>query len=180
MSVGCVQVIDIGKWESNRKMLEDDIFVPYTSTKETYHSTGKLASRLNDMDLVVGFNNHTFDNNVICEFAGGDQEFLFNSFDILEDLVARTDIKYLTNLDDLTETTLAEGKDCSISENAPDLWAKGEKQKVIDQCLGDVELTAKIFMFGVENGYVLVKPNKADLFGNMVLKVPVDWCKKIK
>ena len=171
MSVGCVLILNVEN--------TDGSFKKYKVDEETYFEPKRLAKRLNTLDLVVGFNNNSFDNNIICEHTAKDQKFLLNSLDILEDLTGETKIKYLTNLDDLAETTIEEGKDCQISANAPELWSKGERQKVIDQCLKDVEITAKVFVFGLKNGYVLTKPNKGDLFGQMVLKVPVKWAERI-
>ena len=149
----------------------------------------KLVEKLNTFDLVVGFNNDTFDNNLLCEFSGGDQEFLINSFDIMKYLDNTTGLKHCTSLESIAGYTINESKTEGMDgSKAPELWQKYEQnnnekalKKLKGYCMDDCKLTAKIFIFGIKYGYVLIRPNiNEELFGNLVLKIPVSWKNKIK
>ncbi len=142
----------------------------------------EFASHLNKQDLVVGFNSIHFDDRVITAHAGGEQDFLLKRFDIYDDLVARTKIKYITSLEKLAQTTVGQGKTDGISgKDAPQMWQEGKQKEVIAYCQQDCKILFEIFNFGVKYGYVLIPPNKnAELFGNLVLKINVDWNQKLE
>lgn len=137
------------------------------------------AGALNEYDLVVGFNNFTFDDKLITAHAGKDQDFLLKRFDVYDDLVTRTDIKFVTSLEKLAQTTIGEGKTEGVSGAlVPQMWKDGKRNEVIEYCKRDCKVLFDIFEFARKYGYVLLQPNKnQDLFGNMVLKIPVDWTK---
>ena len=137
-----------------------------TEVSHAYLDVDQFAQKLNSCDLVVGFNNIAFDDKLITAHAGKDQDFLIKRFDMYDDLVARTGIKFVTGLNELAKTTIGEGKTEGIS---------GE---VVAYCKQDCKVLFDIFEFAKKYNYVLLQPNKnQDLFGNMVLKIPVDWAR---
>lgn len=177
LSVGCVVEKEITK-------KDDKIFVNSTTSQTFVDDAEGLADKLNEMDLVVGYNNNNFDDNLICEFAGGDHEFLINNFDIQKDLDTRTGIRYCTSLDSLARYTINKSKtDGMDGSQAPKLWQDyaqkndGEAlEKLKGYCMDDTKLTADVFLFGLKYGYVLIRPNKNEsLFGNMALQVFTNW-----
>ena len=148
-----------------------------TEVSHAYLDVDQFAQKLNSCDLVVGFNNIAFDDRLITAHAGKDQDFLIKRFDIYDDLVARTGIKFVTGLDELAKTTIGEGKAEGISgELVPKMWQEGKRDEVVAYCKQDCKVLFDIFEFAKKYNYVLLQPNKnQDLFGNMVLKIPVDW-----
>lgn len=172
MSVGCVVAVE-GDFKEDR--MNGKVFKPKVERKSFTKATA-MVKYMNGLDLVVGFNSEGFDDNLLCALAGKDQEFLFHTFDVMKDLENITGIKYITGLDSLaTETVNASKPEDVDGSMAFILWEQGEYKKVTDYCFNDCDILAEVFIFGVLNGYVLVKPNKGDIFGNMVIKVPVNW-----
>jgi hypothetical protein len=155
-------------------------WIPEQEKSHCHLLAEEFALALNRHDLVVGFNNIGFDDLLITAHAGKNQEFLFKRFDMFDDLVARTGIKYVTSLERLVRTTIGEGKTEGVSgENIPQMWQEGKTDEVIEYCRRDCEVLFLLFEFARKYDYVLLEPNKnPDLFGNMVLKIPVDWKQK--
>ncbi|MFW5895537.1 MAG: ribonuclease H-like domain-containing protein [archaeon] len=177
ISVGCVV-------EKTIEITNNKVDISSTSSHSFVDDPSGMVEKLNFMDMVVGYNNKSFDDNLICEFTGKDQGFLINNFDIQEYLDNKTGIKYCTGLDSLARYTLNEGKPEDMDgAKAPKLWQKYKQNnnhkaliKLNNYCLKDCFLTSDVFVFGLKYGYVLIRPNKnEELFGNMALKINVDW-----
>ena len=136
----------------------------------------KMVEDLNHGDLVIGFNNESFDDELLCHFAGNDHNYLFNRLDILKALDSLTNIRYSTSLGKLSEMTIGRSK-IEDGAQAPKLWQEGKTERLANYCVDDAELVMQLFEFGVNNGYVLIHPNSSNpsLFGNLVLKVNVGW-----
>lgn len=117
-------------------------------------------------DLLVGFNNKRFDNQVLSGYGVHDLAVL-PTVDILEKVKER--LGYRLSLDNIAENTLG------IKKSADGLMAlkwyqEGRIDKIISYCRQDVEMTRSLFLFGLENGYLLFK-NKA----GSVVRCPVDF-----
>lgn len=126
----------------------------------------ELLAHLRGLDLVVGFNNKRFDNQVLAGYGGHDLAGL-PTIDILEKVKER--LGYRISLNSLAEHTLG------IKKSADGLMAlkwykEGRIDKIIDYCRQDVEVTHQLFRFGLDNGYLLFQ-NKA---GSLV-RCPVDF-----
>jgi DEAD/DEAH box helicase domain-containing protein len=148
---------------------------PITNETTSFEDPIKLTNYLNKGGVPVGFNNKSFDQNLLCEFAGGDQDFILKEFDMLENIDQEYGYRYTTNLDDLAATTIGTGKN-GDGAHAPELYQKGKIKELTDYCINDVEITADVFEFGLKYGYVLIRPYKnKDMFGNVVVKLPVYW-----
>ena len=82
-------------------------------------------------------------------------------------------------LQDIAGAMFGEAKSLSDGTEAVHLWRTGQaeaRQRVIDYCARDVELTKRILEFGVDNGYVLVPvPNLRHGRASVPAQVPVDW-----
>ncbi|MGE4560128.1 MAG: ribonuclease H-like domain-containing protein, partial [Desulfobulbus sp.] len=121
---------------------------------------------LHSLDLVVGFNNKRFDNQVLAGYGGHDLAAR-PTVDILEHVKHR--LGYRLSLNNLAENTLG------IKKSADGLMAlkwyrEGRIDKIIDYCRQDVEVTRNLFLFGLEHCYLLFQ-NKA---GSQV-RCPVDF-----
>ncbi len=126
----------------------------------------QLLAHLRGLELVVGFNNKRFDNQVLAGYGGHDLAGL-PTIDILEKVRER--LGYRLSLNSLAEHTLG------VKKSADGLMAlkwyrEGRIDKIIDYCRQDVEVTRELFCFGLEKGYLLFK-NKA---GSLV-RCPVDF-----
>jgi hypothetical protein len=100
--------------------------------------------------VLVGFNNHGFDDHVLA--AAG--VTWFASYDLLAEIRAvadgsRTYVRGLTRagrkLADVCAANLAShNQKTGSGAHAPELWQKGRRGEVIDYCIRDVLLLAKV------------------------------------
>ncbi len=134
-----------------------------------------LESVFKDARL-VGFNSKHFDVPVLAPHL---------SFDIyaLEHLDLMTGIEqslgFRVSLDNLCRATLGKGKS-AVGLDAIRWWRSGQKEKVKEYCLADVELTRDLYEFGKKHDFVF-----CDTRDKGRVKVPVMWreaepaCKKV-
>ena len=157
----------VNNWD-NLSPVELDVACVHNNSgeKKVFFSPEKLVEELNIYDRVVGFNNHRFDDKLLVEKVGKNLPFLLNSIDLLKEIEESTDIKYATSLEDLGKSTLGRGK----SDDGSNIEDMTIEQKE-DYCHSDCKLLKDIYNFAAKHGYVLISPNKADLFGDLKLKV---------
>ncbi len=151
---------EVGGWHRAEKMLVS-VAVVYDGARDDYlifreGEVTELITYLQSLDLVVGFNNKRFDNQVL---AGYGPHGLADhpTLDILEQV--KNQLGYRLSLDNLAENTLG------VQKSADGLMAlkwyrEGRIDKIIAYCRQDVELTKGLLLFGLEHGYLLFK-NKA-------------------
>ena len=125
-----------------------------------------LIRDLQTFDLVVGFNNKRFDNRVLSAYS------VFNlaalpTLDIMEKISDR--LGYRLSLDRLAEHTLGVKKTADGLQ-ALKWYKEGRMEEIINYCRQDVKITRDIFLFGLENRYLLFK-NKA----GSIVRLPVDF-----
>ncbi len=125
-----------------------------------------LIRDLQTFDLVVGFNNKRFDNRVLSAYS------VFNlaslpTLDIMEKISNR--LGYRLSLDRLAEHTLGVKKTADGLQ-ALKWFKEGRMEEIINYCRHDVQITRDIFLFGLENRYLLFK-NKA----GSIVRLPVDF-----
>jgi DEAD/DEAH box helicase domain-containing protein len=128
-----------------------------------------LLADLASADLVVGFNVRRFDYGVLQPYASLDLNAL-PTLDMLEQVFSR--LGFRLTLGHLAEETLQAAKQADGLQSLA-WWKAGEVQKVIAYCTADVELTAALYRFGREHGYLLYR----DREGRGV-RVPVDFSQK--
>jgi DEAD/DEAH box helicase domain-containing protein len=126
----------------------------------------RLAQRLQELDLVVGFNIKRFDYRVLQPYTAIDLAAL-PTFDILEEVNKL--LGHRLSLGHLAERTLGEAK-TGDGLLALELYAAGKWEELESYCRQDVLLTQRLFAFGVEKGYLLYQHRQ-----DALVKVPVDW-----
>ena len=161
---------EVGGWNKAEKMLVS-VAVVYDAGLDEYlvfreGEVNALIAHLQGLELVVGFNNKRFDNQVLYGYAEHSLA-THPTLDILE--VVKNQLGYRLSLNNLAENTLG------VQKSADGLMAlkwyrQGRIDKIITYCTKDVEVTRDLFLFGLENGYLLFK-NKA---GSLV-RCPVDF-----
>lgn len=129
----------------------DDSFITYTQD-----ALGDLFIRLREADVVVGFNIARFDYTVLQPFAPYNLAEL-PTLDLLARIKDR--LSYRVSLDNVAQATLDEAKSADGLQ-ALRWWQEGKVEEIAVYCRKDVEITRRVYLYGVEHGYVLFT-NKA-------------------
>lgn len=127
----------------------------YDFSDGTYHSyledeLGKLWSRIENTDVLIGYNSNHFDIPLLNSYYPGDLSTL-KSIDLLEEIrnVAGRRVK----LDDVANATLGTKKS-GHGLQAITWWKEGEIEKIRKYCLDDVRITKEIYDHVVEKGFL--------------------------
>jgi len=147
------------------------VAVVYDSASDSFsvyreEETAGLIAHLQQLELVVGFNNKRFDNRVLSAYTDVDLSRL-PTLDILEEVHNR--LGYRLSLERLAEKTLGIRKSGS-GLLALQWFKEGQFDKIIEYCRKDVQITRDLLLFGVEKGYLLFQ-NKA----GQTVRCPVDF-----
>jgi len=129
-----------------------------------------LFRALAEQDPIVTFNGEGFDFKVLSAY-GPVQSLYPKSTDLLQ-ILSRL-IGFRVKLDSLAQSTLGRSKTASGTQSVL-WWRSGDaalRQRVIDYCRADVELTRDIYQFGRDKGYILID----DLKRGEIRKVAVSW-----
>jgi DEAD/DEAH box helicase domain-containing protein len=159
-----------GGW-SRPDLMGVSIAVLYDSASDGFvdyeeHEIPKLAERLREMDLVVGFNIIRFDYGVLA----GAHPFPWRGLPTLDMLAhVHERLGYRVKLDNLAQATLDVGKSADGLQ-ALKWWAEGRLDLITAYCRQDVAVTRDLYLFGRQNRYVLFS-NKA----GQKARLPVDW-----
>ena len=161
---------EVGGWNRADRM-GVSIAVAYDSRADdfftyTQEALPELFARMRAAQLVVGFNSFRFDYAVLSAFA----PFALRALPGL-DLLRRVQdsLKYRVSLDNLGQATLDEPKSADGLQ-ALRWWQEGRLDDIAAYCRKDVDLTRRLYLFGLEHGWLLFT-NKA---GQRV-RVPVDF-----
>ena len=130
------------------------------------HEIGQLVERLQELDLVVGFNISRFDYRVLRAYTTFDLDKL-PTFDILSQI--HKGLGFRLSLGHLAEATLGRPKG-GDGLQAVDWFRQGRWEDLIKYCAEDVAITRDLFYHGIEKGY-LVYTNRD---GSM-LRFPTPW-----
>ncbi|MFC2003448.1 hypothetical protein ACFLV4_05850 [Chloroflexota bacterium] len=131
-----------------------------------------LVAELVRADRVIGFNNVSFDYEVLSAYVPNVHAFLdVKSFDILADVYGR--LGFRVSLDNICSATFSKGKSAS-PEDALRWYRQGEIDKVVFYCQTDVELTRELYRFGQEHGFICYPQ-----LGQLV-ELPVDWGTEVR
>jgi DEAD/DEAH box helicase domain-containing protein len=159
---------EVGGWGRADKM-GISVGVVYDSELDDYvtyleHEAGQLAEHLARLDLVVGFNNKSFDNRVLSAYTDIQLHSL-PALDLLEEV--QKYLGYRLSLNGLAEHTLG------VEKSADGLQAlKWYKQGRIDliqkYCRKDVEITRNLLLHCLEQGFLLFA-NKA----KQIIRLPL-------
>jgi DEAD/DEAH box helicase domain-containing protein len=161
---------EVGGWHRADRM-GISVAVLYDSVSDSFKTylekdIPDLIEDLQSFELVIGFNNKRFDNKVLSAYS------VFNlaslpTLDIMEVITNR--LGYRLSLDRLAEHTLGVKKSAN-GLLALQWYKEGRIDEIISYCRHDVKITRDIFLFGLENSYLLFQ-NKA----GSVVRVPVDF-----
>jgi DEAD/DEAH box helicase domain-containing protein len=166
----CRSAQEVGGWHRAGEM-GVSCAVLYDSAAErfltfTAQEIPSLIGHLVEFDLVVGFNIIRFDYAVLS----GCSRFDFRSLPTLDMLVeVRKRLGYGLSLEHLARETLGERKGGNGLQ-ALKWWKEGRMDLIVEYCTKDVALTRDLYLYGLENGYLLFR-NKA---GSLV-RVPTAW-----
>ena len=161
---------EVGGWHRANRM-GISVVVLYDSASDNFRTylekdMPELIKDLQSFELVIGFNNKRFDNKVLSAYT------VFNlaslpTLDIMEVITNR--LGYRLSLDRLAEHTLGVKKTAN-GLMALQWYKEGKMDEIISYCRQDVKITRDIFLYGLENRYLLFQ-NKA----GSVVRVPVDF-----
>jgi len=161
---------EVGGWHRADRM-GISVAVLYDSVSESFKTylekdVPDLIRDLQSFELVVGFNNKRFDNKVLSAYS------VFNlaslpTLDIMEVITNR--LGYRLSLDRLAEHTLGVKKSAN-GLLALQWYKEGRIDEIVSYCRQDVRITRDLFLFGLENRYLLFQ-NKA----GSVVRLPVDF-----
>ena len=124
-----------------------------------------LLKRLREAELVVGFNQKRFDYAVLRAYTGENLNAL-PCLDLLEEIHKR--LGFRVGLGAVASATLG----CPKSADGLDAlrwWKEGKIEEIKRYCRMDVELTANLFNYVIEKGYLLYK-NKH----HGIVRLPMD------
>jgi DEAD/DEAH box helicase domain-containing protein len=129
----------------------------------------RLFQETKKFSPIVTFNGEGFDFKVLRRYGKEEIDSLYQkSTDMLAHLSKQ--LGFRVKLDSVAKATLGRGKTGSGTESV-DWWRRGERQKVIEYCKMDVELTRDVYLFGRERGYVMIWDAKQ----NAQRRVEVSW-----
>lgn len=159
---------EVGGW-NRADMMGVSVGVVYDSRLDDCvcyleEDAGRLIEHLEDLELVVGFNNKRFDNQVLAGYTQKNLHLL-PSLDLLEEV--QNQLGYRLKLDNLSTHTLGAGKSADGLQ-ALQWYKEGRIDLLQKYCRRDVEITRDIFLYALENRYLLFS-NKA----KQVVRLPL-------
>jgi len=136
----------------------------------TEKEVGQLFPILENSSYVIGFNNRSFDLQVLQAYYPGKVED-FQVFDILDDV--REKLGRRLALNDLISATLGKKK-TGHGLQAIDFYKEGKWEELKRYCLDDTLLTKELFDFGMKNGEIYY------LDGITKATIKVNWKKYLE
>lgn len=166
---------EVGGWNRAEKM-GISVAVVYDSQLDgciTYleHEVANLVRHLQELDLVIGFNNKRFDNKVLAGYTDFDLASL-PTVDLLEQVSDH--LGYRLSLDRLAEHTLGVKKSADGLQ-ALAWYREGRIDLIQKYCRKDVEITRDLLHFALEHGFLLFQ-NKS----GKVVRLPLNLEKPIR
>ena len=138
-----------------------DRFIDFTENR-----IERLIDHLQKCDLIIGFNIKRFDYQVLKGYT--DFNFMkLKSLDILEDI--KKCLGFRLSLAHLATATLGENKSADGLQ-ALRWWQEGRILEIIEYCRQDVKITADLYRFGRDNGYLIYEDRHS-----RKIRIPVDW-----
>jgi DEAD/DEAH box helicase domain-containing protein len=166
----CCSAADVGGWgQCHRMGVSLAVLLETRPERVTVYREAdleQLCRRLQELDLVIGFNLKRFDYQVLQPYTGVRLAAL-PTLDILEEV--HTLLGHRLSLGHLAEKTLGEKK-TGDGLLALELYAAGRWAELESYCRQDVLLTHRLFTFGVQQGYLLYQHRQGAL-----VRLPVDW-----
>jgi DEAD/DEAH box helicase domain-containing protein len=130
----------------------------------------KLLQETEKFEPIVTFNGENFDFKVLSAYGPVDKLY-GKSLDMLAKLSKQ--LGFRVKLQSLAQATLGRGKSGSGTECVT-WWRSGDpalRQKAVEYCKMDVELTRDIYQFAKQNCYLLVE----DIRQNVRRRIDISW-----
>jgi DEAD/DEAH box helicase domain-containing protein len=161
---------EVGGW-GNVHLMRLAVAVLYDNRSDIYEAFSEeqvesFIERLQNFDLVVGFNIKRFDYRVLGAYTALDFGAI-PTFDILEDIHSR--LGFRLSLGHLAEQTLGKAK-IADGIQAVSWFREGNLEAVTDYCKEDVAITKELFEFGLSHGYLLYRTR-----AGQAVRLPVNW-----
>ncbi|HYV18088.1 MAG TPA: DEAD/DEAH box helicase [Verrucomicrobiae bacterium] len=161
---------EVGGWQ-NIAAMKVALAVTYddrTGRFRTYHEkdVNELLLDLLTADRVVGYNIDRFDIEVLRGYTGRDLSHI-RTRDMLADIHRL--LGFRLRLADIAEATLGTGKSADGLQSLQ-WWKEGRLDLIEEYCRRDVEVTANVFRYGADRGYILYRDKEG-----RALRLPVDW-----
>jgi DEAD/DEAH box helicase domain-containing protein len=165
---------EVGGWHRAARM-GISVAVLYDGRRDEFFTfeedeIGQMIEHLFSLELVIGFNNKRFDNQVLSAYTSRRLSNL-PSLDILEEISGQ--LGYRLSLDRLAEHTLQVKKEGN-GLLALQWFAQGRLDLLRAYCRKDVAITRDLFLYGLRENHLLFQ-NKA---GNVV-RLPVAFQQRI-
>jgi len=146
-----------------------------TDSYEVFRAGKELAAYLLKATghILVGWNSIRFDLPVLLDEIDIDSYNALQDkphLDLLADFYRRVNGRFRVSLDNAAQNTLGVGK-IGNGADAPLLLRQGRWDELVAYCRVDVEITRRLFEFGVEHGHIAY----FDRFENMQVVLPVDY-----
>ena len=127
----------------------------------------KLGPRLQQAELIIGFNIRRFDMPVLQPYLPYSVAAL-PLLDIMEEVVKN--LGHRLSLDSIAQATLGRGKSGS-GLGALKWFKEGRFDLITKYCLDDVKLTKEVYEYGKQHGRLFATSR----FGSEKLQIPVFW-----
>ncbi len=129
----------------------DDSFTPYTQDE-----LGLLFNRLTQASRIIGFNIVKFDYSVLQPFCPYNLQSL-PTLDLLLHIQKR--LSFRVSLDNIAKASLNIGKS-SDGMQALTWWKQGRLSDITQYCTQDVDITRRVYLYGLKNGYIFFTNKK--------------------
>jgi DEAD/DEAH box helicase domain-containing protein len=146
---------DIGSRDARK--LHISLLGMYSTNDDEYYAftedeLPQFFRRLESCELIIGFNNKGFDDQVVSAYFPEISKV--PSFDILEQVYKS--LGFRIKLDNIANATLGYGKS-GDGLQAVRLFAAGKIEELRKYCLDDVKITREVYEFGKKNGFLKYK-----------------------
>lgn len=150
---------------NNKEELEVTVASLYDYEEGQYesydeHELGDLWKKLEQADLLIGYNSKHFDVPVLNNFYAGDLSQIPH-LDLLERIKESSGQRY--KLDDIAQATLESVEKSADGVKAMEWYEEDKIEKIKDYCEQDVKVTKEVYEFGKENKMLYRENLKGDL-----------------
>jgi DEAD/DEAH box helicase domain-containing protein len=147
---------DVGGWNHKDKM-GISVSVTFSTRLNEYRiyteeETGELIAQLQRADLVVGYNQVSFDYGVLMAHTVLDLRESLNSLDLLIDLEKK--LGHRLKLDAVASATLGGLSKTADGLDAIRWWQQGKIVEIAEYCCYDVKVTKCVHEYGAKHGHV--------------------------
>jgi DEAD/DEAH box helicase domain-containing protein len=163
---------DVGGWNNKDKM-GISVAVTFSTRFNEYRiytedEADLLIEQLRKADLVVGFNQVSFDYGVLMAHTILDLRESLHSLDLLVDLEQK--LGHRLKLDAVATASLGGLSKTADGLDAIRWWQQGKLLEIAEYCCYDVKVTKCVHEYGVKNGFVkYIDRNRREQ------KVEVNW-----